>query len=211
MEIEMKYAIPSKEIADEIWDSECISTIGDFSTAEKLVMKAVYFDTEDGVLSENNITLRVRAEGEHTFSTLKCGGSSKNGFYERREINVPVTGEECFIVPPVELFKGSEDGEILNSLLEGRQLVNLLETRFLRRRIRITYNDTLMELAIDTGSIITDNGELPILEMEIELFAGETKDLMTIGEKFAEHFGLKPEEHSKFSRGLHLIKNNYNS
>ena len=208
MEIEMKYAIPSREIADEIWDSECISTIGDISTAEKLVMKAVYFDTEDGVLSENNISLRVRAEGEHTFSTLKCGGSSSNGFHERREINVPVTGEECFIVPPVELFKGSEDGDLLNRLLEGKQLINLLETRFLRRRIRITYNDTLMELAIDTGSIVTDKGELPILEMEIELFAGDKKDLLAIGEKFADHFGLKPEDRSKFSRGLHLIREN---
>lgn len=205
MELEMKYAIPSREDADRIWTELSSSELCDPASAETLVMKAIYFDTEDRTLSENNVTFRVRAEGETTFATLKWGGSSSNGFHERQEINVPVNGETCFIQPPTDLFRESLEGLQLMELIKDKALVNLLEMRFLRRRVRLTYNGTLMELAVDTGSIITDKGELPIIEAEIELFAGSEKDIMTIGSRIAQTYGLTPENRSKFARGLAFL------
>jgi len=178
MELEMKYAVPSKETADQIWTAMTGSELCDPASAETLVMKAVYFDTEDGILSDNNVTFRVRAEGETTFATLKWGGSSSNGFHERQEINVPVNGETCFIQPPTDLFRESLEGLQLMELIKDRKLINLLEMRFLRRRARLTYNGTMMELAVDTGSIITDKGEIPILETELELFEQERSHLL---------------------------------
>ena len=83
MEQEMKYAIPTKELSDVIWTNSLIAKYGDESTRESLVMKAVYFDTEDLALAANNMTVRVRAEGDSKFATLKWGGCSSNGFHER--------------------------------------------------------------------------------------------------------------------------------
>ena len=206
MELEMKYAIPSREDADRIWTELSSSELCDPASAETLVMKAIYFDTEDRTLSENNVTFRVRAEGETTFATLKWGGSSSNGFHERQEINVPVNGETCFIQPPTDLFRESLEGLQLMDLIKDRKLINLLEMRFLRRRARLTYNGTMMELAVDTGSIITDKGEIPILETELELFAGSEKDIIAVGEKMAETYGLSPEDRSKFARGLSFLR-----
>jgi triphosphatase len=205
MEQEMKYSIPNKELSDIIWNNSIIEKYGDDSTRESLVMKAVYFDTEDMVLSKNNMTVRVRVEGERKFATLKWGGCSTNGFHERNEINVPVS-DESFINPSVDMFKGSEDGEVLMQLAKDKPLINLLETRFLRRRIRLKYQQSLIELAIDYGSIITDAGEEPILELELELYAGNIDDLKKLGEEFAREYGLTPENRTKFSRGVSLLK-----
>ena len=205
MEQEMKYAIPSKELSDLIWTNSIVEKYGDDSTRESLVMKAVYFDTEDMLLSNNNMTVRVRVEGDRKFATLKWGGCAANGFHERNEINVPVS-DESFINPSVDMFKGSEDGEILRNLAKDKPLFNLLETRFLRRRIRLRYAQSIVELAIDSGSIITDAGEEPILELELELYAGTIDDLKQLGAEFAKEYNLTPENRSKFSRGLKLLK-----
>jgi len=206
MELEVKYMIPDKETADAIWNDPMVHELADVSSIEKVVMKAVYFDTEDRDLSSNNVTMRVRAEGERTFGTLKWGGSIRNGFAERMEVNVPVSGEEVFIAPPIDLFKESEDGIDLIELIRGKDLISLLETRFLRKRLRLSYGDSVMELAVDTGDIVTDAGNAPILEMEIELFAGDVKDVIELGEKLAEKYKLEPGKKSKFSRGLALLQ-----
>jgi len=206
MELEVKYAIPDKQTADAIWEDEEIAAMSDISTSEKLVMKAVYFDTEDYTLSKNNIALRVRVEGERTFAALKWGGSASDGFHEREEVNVPVSGEESFIAPEPDMFKESADGLDLIELIGKKPLVNMLETRFLRKRVRLNYRNSIMELAIDTGDIVTDAGNLDILELEIELFAGDESDVIELGKKIADKYSLKPENMSKFARGLELIK-----
>jgi triphosphatase len=205
MESELKYRIKDREMADALWDDECLLAIADPSSREKLVMKAVYFDTEDHVLSDSNMAFRVRLEGESIFATLKWGGHSSNGFHEREEINVPVAGEQYFIKPPTDLFAESEDGKALVRMIGDKPLINMLETRYLRRRMRVDLNDCIMEIAIDTGSIVTDMGEESILELEIELFAGEVKTLKELGRKLAEKYGLVPENQSKLGRGLKLL------
>lgn len=205
MESEMKYRIADREMADAIWDDECLLSIADPSSREKLVMKAVYFDTEDHILSQNNMAFRVRLEGESVFATLKWAGHSSNGFHERQEINVPVSGEEYFIKPPADLFSESEDGRVFFNLVGDKPLLNMLETRFLRRRMRVDLNDSLMEVAIDTGSIVTDLGEELILELEIELFAGDIKGIRELGDKLSQKYGLVPESRSKLARGLALL------
>lgn len=205
MESELKYRIKDREMADALWDDECLLAIADPSSREKLVMKAVYFDTEDHVLSGNNMAFRVRLEGESIFATLKWGGHSSNGFHEREEINVPVTGEQYFIEPPTDLFAESEDGKALVGMIGSKPLVNMLETRYLRRRMRVDLNDCLMEIAIDTGSIVTDMGEESILELEIELFAGDVKVMKDLGKKLADKYGLTAENQSKLGRGLRLL------
>lgn len=206
MELEVKYAIPDKETADAIWEDPEIAEMTVASTSEKLIMKAVYFDTEDYTLSGNNIVLRVRVEGDRTFAALKWGGSASDGFHEREEVNVPVSGEESFIAPEPEMFRESSDGLDLIELIGKKPLINILETRFLRKRVRLNYKNSLFELAIDTGEIVTDAGNLDILELEIELYAGDGDELNELGEQIAEKYGLRPEDLSKFARGLRLIK-----
>ena len=206
MELEMKYSIPSRKVAEDLWNDDFLMEIGDTATRKKIVMKAVYFDTPDGILAENNVAFRVRSEDGFMLATLKWGGTVENGFHSREEINVPVSDAGCFIATAKDIFKESEDGQRLLELLGDKPLVNLLETRFLRSCMRLSYGASIIEMAIDTGSIITDKGELPIMELELELYAGDPADIKALGDRLSERFALVPGNESKLKRGLDLIR-----
>ena len=66
----------------------------------------------------------------------------------------------------------------------------------------------MFEFSIDEGEIATKYGSLPIREVEIELFSGETKELMKIGKLLQDKYGLSEENESKYSRGVKMIKQN---
>jgi Uncharacterized conserved protein len=208
MEIEMKYGIGDKEIAKGIWEDEYLSSIEEKDSREKVYMKASYFDTDDYILSKNDIAFRVRMEGTRIVASLKWQGESVEGLHTREEINVPVNDEACFIMPDPEIFKESDTGKDMIALVHGKPLHSLLETRFLRSRVRVDTGKSICEVAIDEGEIVTDFGNLPICELEIELFSGDQEDVRKIGETLAAKYGLTPEDRSKYARGLHLLEEN---
>ena len=60
MEIELKYAINSKETAARIWEDEELKKMEEPQTRETVFMKATYFDTDDFALSRNDMAYRIR-------------------------------------------------------------------------------------------------------------------------------------------------------
>ncbi|MDD2216743.1 MAG: CYTH domain-containing protein, partial [Eubacteriales bacterium] len=164
-----------------------------------------YFDTKDHILSKNDIAFRVRMEGNRIVASLKWNGSGEEGLHIRKEINVPVDDPACFIQPSPDLFKESDTGRMLMNLIGDQLIYSILEIHFLRRRLRLDTGDSIVEVAVDTGEIITDFGNLPICELEIELFSGEKEDVKAIGTKLAEKYNLVPLNVSKYARGLNFI------
>jgi len=206
MEIEMKYSIRDKAVADALWEDAYLSEIADAESKETVYMKSAYFDTEDSILSQNDIAFRVRMEGSRVVACLKWNGTVENGLHIRDEINVPVDDPICFIQPHPSIFKESETGREVMALVGEKRLESLLEINFLRRRVRVDTGRSIMEVAVDTGEIVTDLGNVPICELEIELFSGENEDVVALGNVLAESYDLTPMDASKYSRGLNLIK-----
>ncbi|NLP30148.1 MAG: CYTH domain-containing protein [Clostridiales bacterium] len=205
MEIELKFTIKDKQVAEEIWEDPYLEELGEVDSKETVYMKAAYFDTEDHILSKNDIAFRIRMEGNRIIASLKWNGSSEEGLHIREEVNVPVDDPACFLQPSPDIFKESEQGKIMMDLVGDKVLNNLLEMHFIRRRIRVDTQNSIVELAIDTGEIITNDGTLPICELEIELFSGEEGDLQSIGETLAEKYELSPLNESKYARGLKFL------
>lgn len=94
-------------------------------------------------------------------------------------------------------------------LIGKGRLHSILEMSFLRRRFRVDYGKSIMELAIDTGEILTSEGELPICELEIELFSGEQEDVTALGGILRKKYDLVPLDASKYARGLKLVQECY--
>jgi len=201
MEIELKYAIDSGEIADRIWEDEELKKIEEAGTRETVIMNAVYFDTADMDLSKNDMAYRVRKEGDKLVATLKWGGGSEGALHKREEVNVPAVNTK----PDPGLFEACDIGEDLMSILGGKELEPVLEMHVERRRFRIDTENTIMEISVDQGSIITKNGNEPICEVEVELFSGSDSVMMKTGQQLAEKYGLVSEKRSKFYRGLLLL------
>ncbi|MDR2610376.1 MAG: CYTH domain-containing protein [Clostridiales Family XIII bacterium] len=208
MEVELKYKITSREQAERIWNDELFADIEENGSRAKISIKAAYFDTKDMLLSENRIAFRIRREGNRVVGTLKWGDKDvdESGLYVREEINVPVTDKACFLAPDPTIFRQSEEGRKMVELLGGGELVNIFETVFTRRKFRVDTGSSLMEISLDEGEIIADDAKAPIHELEVELYSGNRDDLIAIGNKLVEKYGISPETRSKYARGIALIK-----
>lgn len=202
MEIELKYDIPSIETANEIWQNKLFSDLEELESREELYFDAKYFDTEAYDLAENEIAYRVRREDDRLIAALKWKGHCEDGLHVREEINVPVDSEE----PDPGVFRESRIGNEVMEFVGDKKLQCILETTYTRRSFRIDTGKGIYEFSIDVGEIITECGVIPILEVEIELFSGETGELLEIGKKLRQRYGLTEENESKYSRGIRLIR-----
>ncbi|MDR1796762.1 MAG: CYTH domain-containing protein [Clostridiales Family XIII bacterium] len=207
MEIELKYKIGSLELYDRILNDVWIRRYAEEGGTEAVRMKAAYFDTEDRVLTNNNIALRIRSENDHIVGTLKWRDDDEGirGLYIRSEINVPVADETCFFSPDPQIFMQSAEGRDLLDVIDGKPLENIFDMIFTRRRIRLDYGQSIMELSLDEGAIVAGMRSLPLLEAEIELFSGTKEDLISFGKKIAGRYSLEPELKTKFARGVELL------
>jgi len=204
MEIELKYNIPDSETAERIWEDELFRDMEETDSREILNIDARYFDTDSFDLAENEVAYRIRREGDHLVAALKWKGHSEDGLHVREEINVPVQNNE----PDLDVFHESSIGCEVCKFAENKELKCILQTTCIRRRFRIDTGTGLFEFSIDSGEIVTEYGTQPISEVEVELFTGETEELVEIGKRLQDAYGLTEENKSKYYRGMLMIEGN---
>jgi len=207
MEIELKYRVENSDQFGKILNDSWIRRLAEQRSAEAIQMKAAYFDTEDRILTQNNIAFRIRQEGSRTVGTLKWDDRDEGirGLYIRSEVNVPVDDAACFICPNPAIFNESTEGKDLLEVIGSKPLECLFDMYFTRTSRRLDYGESILELSLDEGQINAGNLTLPILELEIELFTGEKSDLLALGNKLAAKYSLEPELQTKFARGVELL------
>lgn len=202
MEIELKYSIPTEGIASEIWKDKLFSAVEEKDSREELCLDAKYFDTYNCDLAKKQIAYRVRKEGDRWVAALKCNGKNEGALHKRMEISIPVVDGE----PDLSVFSESEMGDELQEIAGNDDIKCVLETRFHRKRLRLDTGTGIFELSIDKGLIVTRYGEEPIFEVELELFSGETEELMELGERLQKEYNLQTQELSKYARGINMIR-----
>lgn len=204
MEIEFKYAIKDPSVIEKMWSTDVFSAFGSIDERPDVRMKAVYYDTEDGILSRERAAFRIRQEGPVRVAALKWNDSHCDGLFEREEVNIVLENDDGG-EPDLSVFSEIEKGRYLAELAGGRKLVEVLRTDFLRRSFRIDTGRTVFEADLDTGSIITAAGDLEICELELELFSGDIEEVERAGGKLSAEYGLTTGIESKFKRGMDLL------
>lgn len=205
MEIELKLGIPDKQEANLIWEDEYLAKYEEEDTREVIPMISVYFDTQDKILSKNDIAFRVRKEGQRIVAALKWNGDANDGLHKREEINIPLTDLQSLENPNPEIFKESEVGREVLLIIGDKKLIPVLRMEYLRRCFRIDYYDAIIEISIDDGEVITDSGNLEILELELELFSGNQEALKKLGDQMQSKHRLFLMDESKYSRGIKIL------
>ena len=164
-------------------------------------LTSIYFDTEDFVLKNQAIALRVRRSGRQWIQTVKGGGSVQAGLHQRDEWESPVahgTPDFTKITDPglIRLFGKEELRQSLHPVFvtEFNRTVWLLETEAGDR----------VEMALDQGEIRADQGSAPICEVELELKVGNPAALYELALALREAAPLCPENASKAERGYAL-------
>ncbi len=162
-----------------------------------------YYDTPDFLLNKNKVALRVRckrtAQGESVFiQTLKTAGESINGLSRRGEWEWPVSenGLDASKLVACEAWP---------EFIEVETLQIVFETNFTRYQTNIRWRESIIELVVDWGLIVSNDKQEQIHEIELELKQGEQNDLISLSEQLKAQLTLVPSNVSKAERGFKLF------
>ncbi|MCP5246696.1 MAG: CYTH domain-containing protein [Burkholderiales bacterium] len=183
-----------------------LSLLKDFSIATPLEQDilSIYFDTPDLILRNHRIALRTRKIGDQWLQTIKSNGTAQSGLHRHHEWEFPITTEK----PELDLIQDQD----LKIFFSDKKLRDSLQPVFTTDFHRTTYllepsEKFRLEFCLDTGRIIANNKTALICELELELKAGNSQQLMEFGRMLQKHcpFKLIPENTSKAMRGFDLL------
>lgn len=170
-----------------------------------------YVDTDDHRLRQQRAALRLRWTGEQApvgpdaagtwTQTLKTAGVSRGGLSERGEWNaaLPNGTVSRLALKGTAWDTWDPDGRWFKRLTPCFQTTCHRVTWRVRRR-----DGTEMEVAFDTGRIEANGRTEPILELELELLAGEPVALFDLARQVARRVPCMPYNPSKAERGYQL-------
>jgi inorganic triphosphatase YgiF len=164
---------------------------------------SVYYDTPDLSLQRAGAALRLRRDGRKWLQTLKLSQSAQGALATRTEWEMPAPRGrlDCALFPREEVRSASG----LDILRLARRLRPVFTTRFERRKGALSLgNGVRAEACLDRGAIEAGAKREAILELELELLAGQIGPLVGLAESLVAPLGLRIETASKADRGYRL-------
>ena len=204
MEVELKYQLPDDETANLIWSDEELGALIEEDSWSVDRYYGSYYDTEDMILSKNDITFRLRHEGDFVVACLKWNGSGSGALHKREELNITIGTEMPEVADP-EVFSQHEVGKRIIDAIGAGELKPMIDVDVLRKSMRVDTGKSILEISIDHGSVTAAGDTTPIDEVEIELYQGNEDDLEDLGNWLSEKYGLEPGTESKFAKGFKML------
>ncbi len=161
-------------------------------------METVYYDTADQALSSCRYTLRRRLENQRSVCTLKTPATEPNSRNEWETENVHIENA-------IDDLIAQGAPEELRELVKGG-LFPICGAKFVRIAKDISFDGTLLELALDYGYLYGGDRKETLCEIELELKSGDPLACKRQAYQLVDTFGLEDEERSKFARALALYK-----
>jgi inorganic triphosphatase YgiF len=161
-------------------------------------MRAIYFDTPEGLLRRNGLVLRIRDEGDERIQAVKQHNG--DGVLARGEWETPVAGDAPDLKAAVETP--------LARVCAGRDLAELapvFEVRVERTTREISMDGAAVELAFDTGEVRAGDAASPVCELELELMEGDRRALFDLARDLAGKVALDLSFTAKADRGYALM------
>ncbi|PHS16880.1 MAG: hypothetical protein COA86_11515 [Kangiella sp.] len=163
-----------------------------------------YFDNSEFKLRELAIGMRLRYVDNKIIQCVKSSGKAIGGLHQRNEDEVELDDADLDITKIQEPYL-----QILieEAYEEGGEFVPCFETNFDRTASLLTFSDgTQIEIALDTGEIVSDSKKLDICEVELELITGSADYVFALGRYLIKELGLVLANSSKARRGYSLCK-----
>ncbi len=196
-EIELKFQVPAARRAAV---TRAVAT----RSAQRVQLRAQYYDSADRCLAQAQMALRVRKEGRRWVQTLKGAG---DGMWQRLEHEV-VLAVPAGTVPAADpaLHDGTPAGDALRRVLGEAQLVPTYGTEVRRTRRLLRAPGCQVELAFDEGALTAGDRRWPLCELEFELKGGDAAALVALAARWVQRFGLTLDVRTKAERGARLAR-----
>ena len=188
VEFELKFLAEESVFEELKKESDCWVTYD---------MATTYYDTPDGQCSQRYWTLRRRFENGLSVCTLKtpAGSQGRNEFETECDDIQTALPILCANGAPAELLDMTAGG-----------IVEVCGAKFRRLAGRVDVNGTEVELALDKGVLTGGGKELPFVEVEVELKAGDPDIAVAYAKALAYKFHMRQERKSKYKRALDLSR-----
>ena len=195
MEIEVKLSPVPQCIAEEILGRDelfiCETTV--------YTMEADYFDTPDGKLKKEGLSLRLRRENERSVCCLKYRVSELARF-EAEENATDIQSGVTALCARDDLPESAKD------VLRSAELVPIYSSSFERKCRLMVEGLSLIELSFDYGVLKQENRLLFISEIELELKEGNDYDLLELTERLCNEYSIRPCKDTKAQRAAALTE-----
>ena len=170
-----------------------LACLCDYPLSNAKRLQTIYFDTEQGSLLQHGISLRLRKwpRGRNVM-TFKGPGTDA---FSRREIEISV-GPDGLDISKFDL----ETQAAIRKICHDAPLVERYATDFRRKTINIQTERSLIEIALDQGSFVTNGQSHPLYEVEIELKLGDRAEAVAWAKKIALEAQIQLETISKAER-----------
>jgi inorganic triphosphatase YgiF len=166
-------------------------------------LENIYYDTDDRRLRARGLAFRVRKDGRRYYQTLKSNDAGGLAAY-RGEWQTALRSSD----PDLALLPEGA-AAVLNELVSPHELRSVFTTRVRRLVQRVKATDlnggsSLVEAALDLGTIESNGASLPIAELELELVEGSPEALYALALELDALTPLRVETRSKSARGYAL-------
>lgn len=168
---------------------------------ETLDLVNTYYDTDAGLLRAHRLGLRVRGCNERYEMTLKSAGRVINGIVHRPEFNIPLPNSAL----DIGLLAQDTWPEGTNVAQLASSLKPLFTTNFQRQLWLVEFEQSQIEIALDSGSISAGEHREGISELELELKQGHAADMLALAQQLTAVEGLRLGSQSKAARGYRLL------
>jgi inorganic triphosphatase YgiF len=168
------------------------------ASAKRSAQVSVYFDTDKHKLRRHGLILRVRRIGDRHVQTIKA--TRHSNILARDEWENEIAGAE----PELALARGTGLEFLLTDKLR-RKLKPQFETRVRRTVFSLERGGTVIELALDVGSIETGDASMRLCEIELELRRGDREHLFDVARLISRALPAQLALVSKSERGYRLV------
>lgn len=209
METEIKIAFTSQEkllsVANEDWFISSLLP----EPSETFQFSNAYYDTDDFLFRSLGAVVRVRdIAGGGYIHTVKAPAGKSDGLHQRYEWNFPTDSD---VFDPEKFLSFAESSHDPVNVLEmvikpeiNQKLHEIFRTIFERITYMVGYGNSIFEVAFDYGELVVGQNKDKICEMEVELYNGDVRDVISFGNIVLENTDSRLESRSKYARCMDL-------
>lgn len=158
-------------------------------------MRTEYFDSADQRFSQRHWTLRRRQEGDTSVICVKTPTGERHTRGEW-QIIADVLDDSAI----TKLVEAGAPKELL-FLYGAGDVEPVCGAEFQRQHKMLHFSDgSEAELACDEGMLLGKTEQLPLCEVELELYKGEPKEMLQLVHYLCDTYGLKEQPKSKVAR-----------
>ncbi|HEX5015779.1 MAG TPA: CHAD domain-containing protein [Candidatus Limnocylindrales bacterium] len=206
IEIELKYRLREEAAGDRYLLSDDLGGFRPISPVRSTQLEDRYLDTADGALARAGFAARLRQTAKGTTVSVKSIARRGNGVHGATHRREELEGPADRTAGP-QYWPHSDARSLILEQCGDAPLVELVTIRQLRRKRKLQFEDTVVEVSLDEVDAVARSRVVErFVELEVELVRGDEAALARIADVADADAKLTISTGSKLESALAALK-----